>query len=226
MKHLSRNGRATFILQIVDIVTRKRQRRNHTNAHVYENRETDNEHKELHDPVTQTPRCKAAALQKIHDCPFRLTGMQIVTSLQREGSRGGSRCTNGTKSGRGFLCDGSGHESWIGVTKTNWKGGDRRRKARAIKEAPDRTMGIKHLNMKVFAITILLAFVASAYAGYISSGWSGGGGGWSGGGGGWSGGGGGWAGGGGGGGGKIIKVITVSGGGGGWPSGGGGGGWW
>ncbi|CAK9809890.1 hypothetical protein ANTQUA_LOCUS6213 [Anthophora quadrimaculata] len=63
-------------------------------------------------------------------------------------------------------------------------------------------------------------------AGYISSGWSGGGGGWNGGGGGWSGGGGGWnGGGGGGGGGKIIKVITVSGGGGGgWPSGGGGGG--
>ncbi|XP_029043354.1 uncharacterized protein LOC114876263 [Osmia bicornis bicornis] len=64
------------------------------------------------------------------------------------------------------------------------KGGDLRRKAGAIKEAPVRTMGIKHLNMKVFAITLLLAFVATAYAGYISSGWSGGGGGWSGGGGG------------------------------------------
>ncbi|XP_043257995.1 keratin-3, type I cytoskeletal 51 kDa-like [Colletes gigas] len=82
--------------------------------------------------------------------------------------------------------------------------------------------------MKVFAITVFLALVATTYAGYISSGWNGGGGGgggWkSGGGGGWSGGGGGWSS-GGGGGGKIIKVITVSGGGGGggWPSGGGGG---
>ncbi|XP_015430999.1 PREDICTED: glycine-rich cell wall structural protein 1.0-like [Dufourea novaeangliae] len=80
--------------------------------------------------------------------------------------------------------------------------------------------------MKVFAVTVFLALIATTYAGYISSGWSGGGGGsgWSGGGGGgWKsgGGGGGWS--GGGGGGKIIKVITVSGGGGGWPSGGGGG---
>ncbi|CAK9809888.1 hypothetical protein ANTQUA_LOCUS6213 [Anthophora quadrimaculata] len=108
------------------------------------------------------------------------------------------------------------------------KGGDPRRKARAIKEAagPDDGHQTPHLNMKVFAITILLALIATTYAGYISSGWSGGGGGWNGGGGGWSGGGGGWnGGGGGGGGGKIIKVITVSGGGGGgWPSGGGGGG--
>ncbi|XP_076387792.1 uncharacterized protein LOC143264442 [Megachile rotundata] len=79
-----------------------------------------------------------------------------------------------------------------GAKRGKKKGGDPRRKARAIKEAPVRTMGIKHLNMKVFVVTLLLAFVATAYAGIISSGWSGGGGGWSGGGGGWSGGGGGW----------------------------------
>lgn len=38
------------------------------------------------------------------------------------------------------------------------KGGDRRRKARAIKEAPVTTMGIKHLNMKVRAKTRSQAF--------------------------------------------------------------------
>ncbi|KAK0177845.1 hypothetical protein PV328_001854 [Microctonus aethiopoides] len=73
--------------------------------------------------------------------------------------------------------------------------------------------------MKVLCIVLVFAFASTAYAGFIKSGWSGGGGGWN-----YGGGGGGWnSGWGSGGGGKIVKVITLSGGG--WPSSGYSSGW-
>lgn len=113
-----------------------------------------------HDPVTQT---QWRPLQKIHDRPFRLTSTRIVTSVTSVTSRerpwrGGSKCIYWQSVGREiFVSIVVGRK--LGVTehqKTNWrpdgerrKGGDLRRKARAIKEAPVPTMGIKHLNMKV-----------------------------------------------------------------------------
>ncbi|KAK2583619.1 hypothetical protein KPH14_009557 [Odynerus spinipes] len=101
----------------------------------------------------------------------------VVVEVNRDGGGGGGGCGDGgSGSTKVKLREAEGRRRSRGETR---RAGIRPKKGkRAIKEAPLSTMGIKHLNMKVFVITLLLACVATAYGGYISSGgWSSGGGG-------------------------------------------------